>query len=237
MKRVALFKASSYRNSPLGTRQTLVRKGKSPIRPEFCKGTLSSVPFIKKLKGSIQAVPSGGGLSAGQTSAIVGAVITVNNVPSAAVSTSIIASAPGIYTIPATGQGHAILTFLNPATNQPAIAAPASAGIAYPTAPIPRGTGGFFYVNGLGAMTPSVPDGSGSCPATDGVCNANAMPTVLVGGITAPVAFAGQAPGFPGVYQVNITIPQNAPTGSAVPLVVRSADGTVTSNAATIAIQ
>jgi uncharacterized protein (TIGR03437 family) len=85
-------------------------------------------------------------------------------------------------------------------------------------------------------MTPAVPDGSGTCPGPGGICNANATPTVSVGGITAPVGFAGQAPEFPGVFQVNITIPQNAPTGNSVPLVLKSADGSVTSNA-TIAVR
>jgi uncharacterized protein (TIGR03437 family) len=172
-----------------------------------------------------------------EVSGTVPVVITVNGTPSPAVQESIIPSQPGIFTIPATGEGNGILVFVNPATNQPAIAAPPSSGITYPIAPIPRGIGGFFYVTGLGAMTPAVPDGSGVCPAPNGVCSANATPTVLVGGITAPVAFAGQAPGFPGVFQVNITIPQNAPTGSSVSLVVKSADGTVTSNTATIAVQ
>jgi virginiamycin B lyase len=176
-------------------------------------------------------------LGPGQTSATVPVVITVNNIPSPTVEASIVASQPGIFTIPATGQGNAILTFLNPATNTPAIAAPPGSGITYPTAPIPRGTGGFFYVTGLGAMTPAVPDGSGTCPSPDGICNANAKPIVMVGGVTAPVAFAGQAPGFPGVFQVNITIPQGAPTGSNISLVVKSADGSLTSNTATIAVQ
>jgi uncharacterized protein (TIGR03437 family) len=63
------------------------------------------------------------------------------------------------------------------------------------------------------------------------------MPTVFVGGVPAQVVFAGQAPGFPGVQQINLTIPSNAPTGSGVFLVVKSADGSVTSNAATIAVQ
>jgi uncharacterized protein (TIGR03437 family) len=60
---------------------------------------------------------------------------------------------------------------------------------------------------------------------------------VLVGGISAQVNFAGQAPGYPSVDQVNIIIPQNAPTGNSVSLVVQSADGSVTSNTATIAVQ
>lgn len=175
-------------------------------------------------------------LGSGQTTGTVPAVITVNNIPSTAVQTSIVSSAPGIFTIPPTGQGNAILVFINSATNAATIAAPASASLGYPAAPIPRGTLGFFYVTGLGAMTPPVADGSGNCPAANG-CNANAMPTVLIGGISASVIFAGQAPGYPGVFQVNITIPQNTPTGNSVPLVVQSADGSVTSNAATIAVQ
>jgi uncharacterized protein (TIGR03437 family) len=110
-------------------------------------------------------------------------------------------------------------------------------GILYPTEPIPRGTEAFFYVTGLGAMTPSVADGSGACPASNSLCNADAMPRVFIGGISALVSFAGQAPGFPGVSQINVTIPPNAPTGNSVSIVVKSADGTVTSNMATIAVQ
>jgi uncharacterized protein (TIGR03437 family) len=37
--------------------------------------------------------------------------------------------------------------------------------------------------------------------------------------------------------QINITIPPDAPTGSSVSLTVTSADGTITSNAASIAVQ
>jgi len=176
-------------------------------------------------------------LSTGQTSASVLTVLTVYGAASTASQTSIVPSAPGIFTIPPTGQGNAILVFTNPATKAPAIAAPATASIGYPAAPIPRGTSAFFYVNGLGAMTPQVSDGSGSCLASNGLCNANAQPQVSIGGISAPVAFAGQAPGFPGVYQVNIMVPQSAPTGSTIPIVVKSADGSVTSNTATIAVQ
>jgi uncharacterized protein (TIGR03437 family) len=42
--------------------------------------------------------------------------------------------------------------------------------------------------------------------------------------------------GYPGVYQINIVIPENAPTGAAIPLVVTTADGSVISNTATVAI-
>jgi trimeric autotransporter adhesin len=220
---------------------------------EFSTATLPpslsdvSVAFNGIAAPMVQVVPTGAYpfvsaqvpfevLSSGQTSASASLVVMVNGVSSTPVQTPIVASAPGIFTIPATGLGNGILVYLNPATNAAAIAAPANSGLGLPSAPIPRGTNGFFYVNGLGAMTPSVPDGSGTCPAPTG-CNANATPQVLIGGISAPVAFAGQAPGYPGVFQVNITVPANAPTGSSVSLVVKSADGTVTSNTATIAVQ
>ena len=176
-------------------------------------------------------------LAAGQTSATVPVVLSVNTTPSAPMQASIVPSAPGIFTIPPTGQGNAILVYINPTTNVPTIAAPSTTVIGYTVAPIPRGTQGFFYLTGLGAMTPSVPDGSGTCPALNGLCNANAMPQVFIGGVSALTAFAGQAPGFPGVFQVNITVPINAPTGNSISLVVKSADGTVTSNTATIAVQ
>jgi uncharacterized protein (TIGR03437 family) len=60
-------------------------------------------------------------------------------------------------------------------------------------------------------MTPAVINGSGVCPAADGLCNANAMPTVTAGGIPAQAVFAGPAPGYPGVAQINLSIPQSAP--------------------------
>lgn len=63
-------------------------------------------------------------------------------------------------------------------------------------------------------MTPPVADGGLS---DSGVTHsANAVPTVLVGGVAGVVAFAGHAPRFPGVNQINIVGPLNTPTGDAV---------------------
>jgi uncharacterized protein (TIGR03437 family) len=168
-------------------------------------------------------------LAAGQSSTTAQVVISVNNVQSAPAPIQIVASQPGIFTLNAQGTGQAVLVNLADYT----IAAPSGNG----AHPIPRGQSAFFYVTGLGALTPSVTDGSGACPAASGLCNANATPNVFVGGIQAHVIFAGQAPGFPGVSQINIAIPANAPTGSSVALTVMSADGSVTSNTGTIAVQ
>jgi uncharacterized protein (TIGR03437 family) len=61
------------------------------------------------------------------------------------------------------------------------------------------------------------------------------LPTATIGGQPAVVLFSGLAPGFVGLYQVNVTVPANAPSGSAVPLVL-TING-VASNTVTIAIQ
>jgi uncharacterized protein (TIGR03437 family) len=85
-------------------------------------------------------------------------------------------------------------------------------------------------------MIPPVPDGEGG---QDGLLHNAVLPQVTVGGMQAEVLFAGQAEGSPGIYQVNIIIPQGAPTGNNVELRVMSADGTQSSPAgfATIAVQ
>jgi uncharacterized protein (TIGR03437 family) len=169
-------------------------------------------------------------LASGQTSATVPVTISVNGVQSDPQQVKIVTQAPAIFTIPS-GSGNAVLVNLTDFS----IAAPKGSITGLTTHPIARGTKAYFYATGLGVMTPPVTDGDGGGATVHNVVN---TPVVLVGGITAAAAFA-QAPGYPGVYQVNVTIPANAPTGSAVDLQMRSADGTVTSatKISTVAIQ
>jgi uncharacterized protein (TIGR03437 family) len=65
--------------------------------------------------------------------------------------------------------------------------------------------------------------------------NTTTTPLVTVGGVPATVQFSGFAPYMIGVYQVNISIPANAPAGNAVPIVLNI--GGVSSNTVTVAIQ
>ena len=60
-------------------------------------------------------------------------------------------------------------------------------------------------------------------------------PVVLVGGVPGEVLFSGLAPGFVGLYQVNVRIPEAAPVGDAVEVVLTI--GGVISNTVTIAVQ
>jgi uncharacterized protein (TIGR03437 family) len=67
-----------------------------------------------------------------------------------------------------------------------------------------------LYVTGLGATT-----------RTSGLDYAQIVPTVSVGGASCPVLYAGRAPSFAGLDQINCTIP-SVSAGAAVPVVVTS---------------
>ncbi len=92
------------------------------------------------------------------------------------------------------------------------------------TAAAKRGETVVIYGTGLGAV---VPKGALSLVA--------AQVTAVLGGAELPVAFAGLAPGFVGLYQVNVTIPTNTPPGLALPLMIR--EGGQDSNTVIIALQ
>ena len=64
------------------------------------------------------------------------------------------------------------------------------------------------YVTGLGAVTPPVP--TGAAAPDDVLSYANATVTATIGGVPADVLFAGLAPKFIGLGQVNVLIPNGA---------------------------
>lgn len=75
-----------------------------------------------------------------------------------------------------------------------------------------------LYLTGLGEVSPSVQPGrAGGDGAALGPLNrVTATVTATLGGANAPVLFAGLAPGFVGVYQLNIQAPANLPAGKPV---------------------
>lgn len=174
-------------------------------------------------------------MQSGQASVTANMTVTYNQ-QTATAPVSIVPVAPGVFTLPE-GAGYAVL--VNIADN--AIAAPTPSVPGFPTLvshPIVRGSSAYFYATGLGAMTPTLADGAGINPQTTQV---NQNPVVWIGGVsggvTAPIIYCGPS-GYPGVYQVNITIPQSAPTGNNVIFQVQSPDGTqVSTTAAIIAVQ
>src|SRR5258707_3100744 len=68
--------------------------------------------------------------------------------------------------------------------------------------------------NGLGRVS--------THPQTGAIAVASPLSTLIgnatatIGGMQAPVSFAGLAPGFVGLYQVNVQVPPGVPAGDSV---------------------
>jgi uncharacterized protein (TIGR03437 family) len=68
-----------------------------------------------------------------------------------------------------------------------------------------------IYATGLGAVTPFVSSG---VPAPSQPLSQASTPfNVVIGGVNVPPQFAGLAPGFVGVFQINVQLPMGIPQG------------------------
>ena len=122
------------------------------------------------------------------------------------------AAAPAIFTQDSSGSGPASAL---KSTDQSLVTA---------ANPLQAGDTVELYATGLGLTTPM-----------NGLDYAVQQPTVTVGGVACPVVFAGAAPGFIGLDQINCTIPAGLTSSATVPVVIASGDRT--SNTATLAIE
>jgi uncharacterized protein (TIGR03437 family) len=146
---------------------------------------------------------------------------------STTVTVTVTPYAPGLYTTNSQGTGQAAAIIAGTAS----IVAPSGA---FPgSRPAQKGDFVSLYCTGLGAVTNRPPLGG---PSPSGpLATTTAAPTVTVGKVDAPVKFSGLAPGYVGLYQVNIQIPDTAPSGDAVPVILSI--GGATANTVTIAVQ
>src|SRR5215813_12311044 len=134
-------------------------------------------------------------------------------------------AAPGVFTTASNGQGQAV------ALNQ---------DFTFNSGARPESRGRFVivYANGQGGQFIDPATGrpltiaSGAVPGQLYATATN--PAITIGGAAAAVGFSGLAPGLVGLWQLNVLIPDNAPTGNAVPLVVSF--GGRTSSVTTIAV-
>jgi uncharacterized protein (TIGR03437 family) len=135
--------------------------------------------------------------------------------------------APGLYTTNSQGTGQAAAIVAGTS----AIAAPSGA---FPgSRPAQKGEFVSLYCTGLGAVSHRPALGAPSL--SNPLATTAATPAVTVGGVNASVSFSGLAPGYVGLYQVNIQVPASAPSGDAVPVILSI--GGVTANTVTLAVQ
>jgi minor extracellular serine protease Vpr len=146
-------------------------------------------------------------------------VVKLNGFSSTPISISLLPSAPGIFTLNQGGTGGGAI--LHASDSSPV------------TTTHPARTGEFLeiFVTGLGEVFPSVPTGDQG--SSDPLSTTLSKPTVTIAGIPAPVSFSGLAPGFVGLYQLNLQVPDGVPSGEET--LILTSNG-VPSNPVTVSI-
>jgi uncharacterized protein (TIGR03437 family) len=77
-----------------------------------------------------------------------------------------------------------------------------------------------IYLTGLGELSPAATTGAANPESPPGKALDPAIAVYFGGEAALGVAFAGGAPRFAGLNQINVTIPFSAPTGSGVPVAI-----------------
>jgi uncharacterized protein (TIGR03437 family) len=134
---------------------------------------------------------------------------------------------PGIFTTNQQGTGQGAVLIANTGT----LAAPTGSIPGRETLPANRLEFISIFCSGLGDVTNRPLSGS---PPSGGLSVTLGTPAVTIGGIEVQPSFSGLT-SFVGLYQVDVQVPSNAPTGDAVDVVITI--GSVSSNTVTIAVQ
>jgi uncharacterized protein (TIGR03437 family) len=143
-------------------------------------------------------------------------------------------TSPGLFTINQSGSGQAAVVnqdnTINSASN-----------------PAPVGSTILLYGTGQGPVSPAVQDGAAAgtsplsytiaVPTSNANTCLNSQPSmcVAIGSNFGNVQYSGLAPGYVGLWQINVTIPQGTPPGSAVP--VRVVINSTSSNLVMISVR
>jgi uncharacterized protein (TIGR03437 family) len=142
-------------------------------------------------------------------------------------------AAPGLFTVTQNGAGQAA------ALNQ-------DNTINGPTNPAPAGSTVQLYGTGQGQVSPAVPDGTAApldtlsntvaVPTSDSNACLNSQPSVCVafGTTLGNIQYSGLAPGYIGLWQINVTIPRNISPGNVTMRVIING---APSNQVTIAVK
>ncbi|HLG97081.1 MAG TPA: hypothetical protein VKX49_12280 [Bryobacteraceae bacterium] len=202
--------------------------------------SMASTPFQSTvLNGTSVAVTSGGTTvnalmyytSDGQVAALLPSntpiglgnfTVTYNGQTSNSVAHGIDVSAPGVFTVDSTGKGPAIVTY----SDYSLVSSYKAANCGGPNTTCGAANPGdtlILWATGLGPVKGDDASGAGL-----GVNMPNLPLKVWLGGLQAPVLYQGRSGCCVGEDQIVFTVPNNVPTGCAVPLVVQL--GNIVSN-------
>jgi len=125
--------------------------------------------------------------------------VSANNQTSAVATVNVVETSPGIYTIGGAGSG-------------PVNAVNQSGSLNSKINPAVKGSVVVIYASGLGAVNPALT--AGSVPPLSPLSQTSGAVGAFIGGLPATVTFSGAAPGYPGLYQINVQVPPGAPSGT-----------------------
>lgn len=146
--------------------------------------------------------------------------VTFNGATSAPRALRVVASSFGTFSTNQAGSGPGIITNFESATSQPVNSVLRSAR---------PGQTLILYGTGLGPLPAGTPDNTAAPAVQIGAANVE----LYVGNTRANVAYAGRAPGFAGLDQINFVVPAGT-NGCSIPVSVKI--GTIISNFTTIAV-
>jgi uncharacterized protein (TIGR03437 family) len=183
----------------------------------FVNGTPAPVFFVSPTQINFQVPPD---VPVGNAQVQVVWPVSFLPIVSKPVTAAIVAHGPGVFSNPpgSTGQG-AVLNANNSANSA--------------SNPAARGSIIQIFATGLGPTSPAVAAGVRAPSSPPSLMTST--PQVLIGGTPAEVQFAGLAPGFVGLYQINVVVPQGVTPGSSVNLQI--VVGGQTSRQVTVAVQ
>lgn len=152
------------------------------------------------------------------------ATIVVQNgtASSNTVTVPVAATSPGIYALNQSGVG-------------PGAILDANYNIINSSNPAHAGQTVQIFLTGMGAVNPAVKDGTAGSTNPNNLSLAVSPVTAYIEGSQCAVSYNGLAPGFPGLYQINVTLPTLLPATGSVPLALST--GNAYHDQVTIAVQ
>ncbi len=138
-------------------------------------------------------------------------MVTNNGVPSNEALVPVSATSPGVFSVNQNGLGHGIITH-------------ADYTLVSESSPAAPGEHIVIFLTGLGAVDPAFPDGAPAPGAEPFARTVDRAVSVEFGGEAGTVFYSGAAPGFVGLYQLNVQAPDTIFIGPAIPLAISTSN-------------